>query len=480
MSSSLKFNVRLFILLFCSILYLKILGQSILPGDVLNPRNTSNGYVSDVEGVLKPEYTDSISSILATLERNTTVQSAVVVLNTIGDQNVFTFSQELFDHWGIGQARNNNGLLILLIMDQKTVRIHTGYGLEGVLPDAITKRIQLNEMLPFFKTGQYGRGLLKGIKKIDTIIEAPESIEEVRATREDFFEFELLRWILLAVGLPIVVIWFFVKRKKNHFNLQLKGNNDFPGERIGQGLWILFYGVVPLILFLLCFWMLKDLLSFFLIAYGYAALMFIWRRIRMASELAKMESKKMFRRAYQYMDFRQPSQIVLSVLFPVPFLIWLPVYFRKKNYYRVCARPCGKCDKIIVARLDEKSDDEHLSLSQKFEESIESLDYDVWFCRSCGAKEVLRYPGKKSGYEECPKCTVQAYYLESTITLVSATATEEGLREETKACKYCGLVAKRKFSIPKVETSASGGSGHSGSGSFGGGRSGGGGSSSSW
>ncbi|MBM3176618.1 MAG: TPM domain-containing protein [Bacteroidetes bacterium] len=471
--------MRTSVTFFLFIFSLQVFGQGIQPTEVLNPKKTSNGYVSDVYGLLDKVETDSITRILDALERRTTVQSAVVVLNSIGDQDVFTFSQDLFNHWGIGHSENNNGLLILLIIDQKTVRIHTGYGLEGLLPDATTKRIQAEEMVPHFKKGEFGKGLLMGVQKIVRILESPKAIEEVKTVQDNAVDLEMIRWILFFLALTTIAIWYWIKRRNKHFDAATDKNN-FPSERIGQGLWLIFYGVVPVLLMVIGLWIIGDLPTFFLAVYGYAAVMFFWRRLRMGRELREMEGKKLFRRAYQYLEHRQTMYIVLSVIFPLPFLILIPFYFRKKQQYRTCARPCHKCDKVIHARLDEKTDDEHLSLSQKFEESIESLDYDVWFCRSCGAKEILRYPGKKSGYEECPKCAVQAYYLESAITLVSATTSLEGLREETKACKYCGLVAKRKYSVPKLETSTSGGSGSSGSGSFGGGRSGGGGSSSSW
>ena len=74
--------------------------------------------------------------MFTSLEKKTGIQAIVVMLPSIGDEDIFEFSQKLFRHWGIGEKKRNNGLLVVYVSDQRTIRFHTGYGIEGSLPDA--------------------------------------------------------------------------------------------------------------------------------------------------------------------------------------------------------------------------------------------------------------------------------------------------------------------------------------------------------
>lgn len=84
------------------------------------------GYVSNPDHVLDAGTVDNINTILGSLEDSTSVQVAVAVVNSIGDAVPREFATELFRYWGIGQAENNNGLLILLVMDQRRMEFRSG------------------------------------------------------------------------------------------------------------------------------------------------------------------------------------------------------------------------------------------------------------------------------------------------------------------------------------------------------------------
>lgn len=78
---------------------------------------------------------------------------AVVAVDDIAGGDAFSFAVELFRSWGVGSAESDNGLGILLVKELREIRFVTGGGLEGILPDALCKRIQLNYMLPAFREG---------------------------------------------------------------------------------------------------------------------------------------------------------------------------------------------------------------------------------------------------------------------------------------------------------------------------------------
>lgn len=145
---------------------------------VPNPKNNGQNYfVSNPDGILSPAYEQMINDLCVRLEAECTVELAVVALNEI-DEDIFNFSQNLFEHWGIGK-HNNNGVLVLLSKDAHDVRIHTGYGVEGILPDATCTSIVYNWMIPCFKRDAYGEGLLHGVVDIYDICSHPEAAEEV-------------------------------------------------------------------------------------------------------------------------------------------------------------------------------------------------------------------------------------------------------------------------------------------------------------
>lgn len=124
--------------------------QSCTIETVPNTKLVNNSYVSNPDGLLQESTVNQINSQLKALEDSSTAQIAVVMLSSIGDADIFDFAQRLFQHWGIGQDDKDNGLLILYVQDQRTIRFHTGFGFEGVLPDAICKHIQTQFMVPRF------------------------------------------------------------------------------------------------------------------------------------------------------------------------------------------------------------------------------------------------------------------------------------------------------------------------------------------
>jgi len=132
-----------------------------------NPKTQdANAYVSNPDGILKQETVSRINVLLDSLEAQNGSEVAVVAVNSIGYEDIKSFATTLFKTWGIGKSRNNNGLLVLFVLDQRKVTFETGYGLEGVLPDAISKRIQTQSMIPEFKNGNYDAGILAGVERI--------------------------------------------------------------------------------------------------------------------------------------------------------------------------------------------------------------------------------------------------------------------------------------------------------------------------
>ncbi len=126
--------------------------------------------VNDYSGFLKPEEASKLETKLEQFARETSTQIAIVIVPDLHGYDKADYAVRLAEKWGIGQKEKNNGILILVkpktAHDKGEVFISTGYGLEGVVPDAIAKRIVEVEVLPAFRKGQYFAGLDKATTRL--------------------------------------------------------------------------------------------------------------------------------------------------------------------------------------------------------------------------------------------------------------------------------------------------------------------------
>jgi uncharacterized protein len=154
------------------------------------------------------------------------------------------------------------------------------------------------------------------------------------------------------------------------------------------------------------------------------------------------------------------------------------VGFRKWRRRR--PRRCPQCQ-TRMTRLDETADDDHLSKGEIAEETLGSVDYDVWRCPACAHHFTLRYPKWLSQYDSCPQCHHRTRH-STTETITSATTSSEGTARVTETCGFCTYKNEFTKTLPRISESSSSSSGGSSSGgsSFGGGSSGGGGASRSY
>ncbi|MGE5590628.1 MAG: TPM domain-containing protein [Bacillota bacterium] len=127
--------------------------------------------VNDFTGTLSAEQQQAIESYLAGLEERTGAQGAVALVATTAPLEPVDYKVRLFDKWKPGQKGKDNGFLILVALQERRVEVATGYGLEGVLPDAKVGRILDRYVMPRFKEGDMGGGLLAGAQALGAEIE---------------------------------------------------------------------------------------------------------------------------------------------------------------------------------------------------------------------------------------------------------------------------------------------------------------------
>ena len=169
--------------------------------DVPNVRLTDvRRYVSDPTSILSTAATDTINAILGRLEKSTGIETAVVMLPSIGENDIFDFSTSLFRKWGIGKKKSDNGLLILFVMDQHKVRFSTGYGIEGTMTDAMSKRIQTQYMVPAFKQSDWNKGMVDGVRATAKVLDGsmePEAADSDTDTSDILFSIGIIVGVIL-------------------------------------------------------------------------------------------------------------------------------------------------------------------------------------------------------------------------------------------------------------------------------------------
>jgi len=172
-----------------------------------------NNYVSNPDGILNAADIQYINRALKQLEDSLSIEVAVVAVESIGNNDARQFATELFKYWGIGKKGEDNGLLIQLVTEpsQRSVVFETGYGLEGVLPDAICYRLQQQYMMDDLKAGRFSTGMLNGVMAVKDYLMASDyerrQMVGASGTTESDMDNSIIYILLLAiVGFPILIL----------------------------------------------------------------------------------------------------------------------------------------------------------------------------------------------------------------------------------------------------------------------------------
>ncbi len=135
------------------------------------------GYVNDFAGIISPGDASKIESFAKELEDKTTAQLAVVTIKSAKPEVIETYAVKLFQKWGIGRKGRDNGVLLLVASEDRKVRIETGYGLEGAIPDVLADRIIEGTIIPYFKKGEYSKGIFFGSVSILALVAQEYKVE---------------------------------------------------------------------------------------------------------------------------------------------------------------------------------------------------------------------------------------------------------------------------------------------------------------
>jgi uncharacterized protein len=195
------------------IMALALLMVNVEVGADQTPFPKLTGRVVDQAGILSESVEGQLSAAFKRYETQTSNQVVVATINDLGSKTIAQYGYMLGRHWGIGQEGKNNGLILLISKHDRELRIEVGYGLEGLMTDALATSIVHHTIAPFFKRGDFDGGVIAGSNQILEVLSGKKvQLPRVSSRKPEqnpllmglmIFIFLLLYW-----GLPLLRIHY--------------------------------------------------------------------------------------------------------------------------------------------------------------------------------------------------------------------------------------------------------------------------------
>ncbi len=161
-----------------------------------------NALVTDLTGTLTTDQQSALESRLRQFEERKGSQVAVLIVPTTAPEPIEAFSLRVVEQWKVGRKKVDDGILLLVAKDDRTMRIEVGYGLEGALPDATAKRIVSEVIAPRFKDGDYVGGIDAGVDRIMRTVDG-EPLPPATAPPDPGLDFGHLLPVVLLIALAL-------------------------------------------------------------------------------------------------------------------------------------------------------------------------------------------------------------------------------------------------------------------------------------
>lgn len=166
--------------------------------------------VTDITGTLSTSEQQSLTQQLQDITQKTRAQVAVLIVPSTGDDSIEQYATRVFDNWRLGDAKRNDGILIIVAWSDRTVRIQVGYGLEEKVTDALAGDIIRSNMIPAFKQQKLAKGLELAIIALNNRLTSQHQYsvnpsESESASSSDHYYFAIF-WVFAVMFFPF---WFF-------------------------------------------------------------------------------------------------------------------------------------------------------------------------------------------------------------------------------------------------------------------------------
>ncbi|MGI8905809.1 MAG: TPM domain-containing protein [Candidatus Sumerlaeaceae bacterium] len=196
------------------------------------PFNPEHKEVTDLTGTLKPAEVSALVSKIQAVQASDGTQISVLLIPTLDGDEIFDFTQRVATTWKIGQSKIDNGVLFLIVKNDKKARIHVGYGLEGRLTDALSKRILLNEVQPEFRSGRFYQGIDRAVTAIIQAVKGEYTAPAKKSTGKSS---DAGFWVMLAILAFLWMSGMRMSRRGSRRRRRAYGGFYFPTLGSGGG-----------------------------------------------------------------------------------------------------------------------------------------------------------------------------------------------------------------------------------------------------
>ncbi|WP_246251677.1 TPM domain-containing protein [Ancylobacter pratisalsi] len=195
-----------------------------------------SGRVVDAARVLSPAARAALEAKLAAQEAGTTDQFVVATVPSLEGTSVEDYANRLFRFWKLGQADKDNGVLLLVAPNERRVRIEVGYGLEGVLPDAVASTIIQTAIIPAFRKGDFAGGIEKGADAVMEVLNLDPEEAKARARTAAEPGMSADDWAPIIFFVLMLVFWSFVfYRQARSGHLRTRGRRGGSAGTLAGG-----------------------------------------------------------------------------------------------------------------------------------------------------------------------------------------------------------------------------------------------------
>jgi uncharacterized protein len=194
---------------FLFVLAFIIFGGVLSAQNVLPKPNPARLVVDDAH-LLTAAQLQILEQKLDVFNDTTSNQIAVVTLSTLNDIPIEDYAVKLFREWGIGGSKHNNGVLLLIAVSDRKIRIEVGYGLEGAITDAMSNDIIDNDLSPNFREGNYYRGIEEATNSLAKAAAGEYKERGTRNSDEDNGGGSILKFVIIL----IIILIFFGRNRR--------------------------------------------------------------------------------------------------------------------------------------------------------------------------------------------------------------------------------------------------------------------------
>lgn len=214
-------SLRYILLMLISLTALAAAARSI--DDIPNVQlRDSTRFVSDPDGYMSADAIARADSLARNIRRETTAEVVAIIVKDLDGEDIDRYAIDLTEKWGIGKSDKDNGVLVLVSIDDRQAGIYTGYGVEGIVTDMRAGRIRRDIMNPALKAGDYGGAIVNTLQALNDIMTQPDAAEELRSDEPnrrasesygDFFRIYLIIAALAFVIMAIIALMTFMSTR---------------------------------------------------------------------------------------------------------------------------------------------------------------------------------------------------------------------------------------------------------------------------